>query len=242
MIKKKLFLLAACISFSISTIGQEYFYYSNGKQPLILIEDKMVVSIPVGSELISKRICENVQILSEDAYNYKLEKIFDVIVISQSELERLTTMEFWKEDAKSVILTNVFFYPPTRAELELYPSFVVELKNAEDEDLLTFYIEKHKLKNLGMYSKQLPLCYKLLLTPESENSSLDIANEMHESGKFEWAIPDFLGRGPVHDNIRGVISKAKEESQELFDLQGRRLQGEPRKGVYVSGGRKYVVR
>jgi len=29
---------------------------------------------------------------------------------------------------------------------------------------------------------------------------------------------------------------------ESFDLQGRRVQGEPQKGVYVSGGRKYVVR
>jgi len=40
----------------------------------------------------------------------------------------------------------------------------------------------------------------------------------------------------------GAVTSRAGESSAVFDLQGRRVQGEPRKGVYIQGGRKYVVR
>ena len=43
----------------------------------------------------------------------------------------------------------------------------------------------------------------------------------------------------VHNLPADVMLNARSLSP-LFDLQGRRIQGEPRKGMYVKDGKKYV--
>jgi len=229
---------------SIHTTAQTYYYYYKGsKIPLTRNESKVVVNVPKGNEEISERICSNIQILvkTEDQMmpgkNY-----FDMLVISRSEFEKLTSMEFWKEDAKSVILTYYYFTEKNAEALET-PFIDVWLKKAEDADLLTPYVEKYKLINYGRYSEYLPLVYVLILTPETEKNSLDIANEMYVSGDFKSAEPT-LSSPTIPDEIqvRHITSKTMKESSGIYDLQGRRLNGKPTKGVYIESGRKTVVR
>ena len=49
-----------------------------------------------------------------------------------------------------------------------------------------------------------------------------------------------LSRGSATDISPAEQMPAKAESSVLYDLSGRRIQGEPQKGMYIRGGKKYV--
>ena len=237
--KKILIGLLLLIICSLQATAQTdyYYYYGGQKMPLTLNEDKVVVNVPKDCAIISERIRATVQVLA--TMNGQTKGLsFDILTISRSEYEKLSSKDFWMEDVKSVILTSYYF---TEEGVEVFTSpFVhVKLKKAEDTDFLTPYVDKNKLRNLGSFSQYLPLWYVLVLTPESEKSPLQCANELQESGFFEYAEPDLVSL-TIPDGIhaQGITTTTPEESSRIFDLQGRRLTGKPTKGVYIEDGRK----
>ena len=214
-------------------IAQNDYYYYNGKKvPLILNVEKVVVSIPKECTETDERIRADVQVLSIIGDNS-----FDIFVISKSDYETLTTRDYWNEDAKSVIITSSYF---TEDNFEVYatPYLDVKLKEEQDVDLLASYAETYKLKIVRNMSS-MPLWYILALTPESEKSPLVCANELYESGKFAHSVPEFSSSSSIALSVRGVATVAK-ETFNLFDLQGRRLNAEPKHGVYIRNGKKVV--
>ena len=163
---------------------REYYYYYKGKKiPLTLNEDKVVVNIPKEHDGISKRIRANVPVLSTIK-----DEVFDSFIIPRSDFEKLTSQSFWEEDAKSVVLTSSYL---TEDNDEVYetPYLNVKLKKEEDAGLLDAYAEKYGLENRGSF-EYLPLWYILHVTPESEKSPLQCANELYESGEFASSVPD----------------------------------------------------
>ncbi len=159
-----------------------YYYYQGKKIPLTLNENKVVVSIPKEYDEIDKRIRANVQVLLKINA-----ETFDIIVISRPNFEALTSLDFWGEDAKSVILTSSY-YTETNEEVFATPHLNVRLKNEQDIDLLNSYAEEYRLRIAGK-SAFMPW-YILAVTPESEKSPLEIANELFESGNFAASVPD----------------------------------------------------
>ena len=155
-----------------------YYYYNGNKIPLTLNEKKVIVSIPKDCDGTRQRISAYVQILSTVK-----DKDFDIFVIPRSDFEKLASQDFWEEDAKSVVLTSCYF---TANKEEIYetPYLDVRLKKEEDVKLLDSYAEKYKLRNHGSFSQYLPLWYILNVTPESDKSPLQCANELYESGDF----------------------------------------------------------
>ena len=224
-----------------ATAQTEYFYYyNNQKMPLTLNENKITINVPKDNEEISERISANIQTLFNLEATVRGVSYFDMIAVTRSEYEKLTSMDFWKEDSKSVILSN-FFYTERHAEVMTNPFLSVKLKKAEDADLLVPYVENYKLRNLGNLYKNLPLIYSLILTPESEKNSLDVANELQESGVFQYSQPDFSFNAVLDETqVHGITVKKKENPSGLFDLQGRPVQSIPTHGVYVKESRKIV--
>ena len=165
-------------------INMAYYYYYQGKKiPLTLNENKVVVSIPKDCGEITERFRANVQTLfmiNDEA--------FDIYVIPQSEYEKLTTLDFWEKDAKSIVLTSSYF-TESNEEVFATPYLNVKLKKEEDIDLLTSYAEQYKLTIVGN-SPLMPLWYILSVTPESGKSPLKCANELYESGNFASSVPD----------------------------------------------------
>ncbi len=159
-----------------------YYYYQGKKIPLTLNENKVVVSIPKEYDEIDKRIRANVQVLLKIN-----DESFDIIVISRPNFEALTSLDFWGEDAKSVILTSSY-YTETNEEVFATPYLNVRLKNEQDIDLLNSYAEEYRLRIAGK-SAFMPW-YILAVTPESEKSPLEIANELFESGNFAASVPE----------------------------------------------------
>jgi hypothetical protein len=103
MSRKYLLLLMVFISCSIHAVAQTYYYYDayGKKTPITLNEDKLVVSIPRDYDEITKRISVNVQALFWTQDNY-----FDFFFITRSDFEKLTSLDFWEEDSKSVIISR----------------------------------------------------------------------------------------------------------------------------------------
>ena len=233
MSRKILLIISFLISCITYATAQNDYYYNNGQKiPLTLNEEKVVVSIPKERIETDERIRADVQVLGTIR-----DSSFDIIVITLSDYETLTSREYWNEDAKSVIITSSYF---TEDNFEVYstPYLNVELKEEQDVDLLASYADTYKLKIVSNMPL-MPLWYILALTPESEKSPLVCANELYESGKFAVSVPDFSSSSSIVLSARGVTTTAI-ESFKLFDLQGRPVQGSPKHGVYIQNGKKVM--
>ena len=53
---------------------------------------------------------------------------------------------------------------------------------------------------------------------------------------------DLAGSISLDTAIRSVASAIPEVSSDLYDLQGRRLNAQPTKGVYIQNGKKVVIK
>ena len=169
----------------ISAVVQTYYYYYNDEKiPLTLNENNYCINIPKEYDKIRERVRANVHLLDS------LRDVdFDGYIVTRTDYEKITSQDFWKEDAKSVIVTPSFFNERFKVGF-LTPYIYVKLKKEEDIDLLTSYAEKYRLINDGNHH-YFPLSYTLHVTLESDKSSLDIANDLYESGDFEYSQPGF---------------------------------------------------
>lgn len=237
IMKREFMLMLLSILCSISSMAQtdSYYYYRGTKIPLTLNEDKICVSIAKEHDMVSERIRANVQVLRTIENN-----AIDLFVISRSDFENLTSQEFWVEDAKSVILSSCYF-TENYEEVATSPYLTVKLKNEEDQDLLTSYAEQYKLRIVGN-DPLLPLWYILSLTPESEKSPLECANELWESEEFAASLPDFVPLSDDEAAIPNVATTPAKVSSDIYDLQGRHLTSQPSKGVFIKDGKKVVVK
>lgn len=236
MKRKQLLFVLLFISCSIHVIAQtDYYYYKGNKIPLTVNENKVCISVPKDCDETCGRIRANVQVLAKIQ-----DETFDIFVITQSDYEKLTSQDSWEEDSKSVMLTSCYF---TENNEEVYatPYLNVKLKKEEDRDLLNSYAEQYKLTIVD-FSSLMPLWYVLSITPGSEKSSVQCANELYESGDFAHSEPDFVSNTDIM-NVRNILlTESIEGNTVIHDLHGRRLTTKPQKGVYIQNGRKYVVK
>lgn len=236
MTMSRIYLLLLFISCSIHATAQtDYYYYKGNRIPLTINENKVCISVPKDCDETCGRIRANVQVLAKIK-----DETFDIFVITQSDYEKLTSQDSWEEDSKSVMLTSCYF---TENNEEVYatPYLNVKLKKEEDRDLLNSYAEQYKLTIVD-FSSLMPLWYVLSITPDSEKSSVQCANELYESGDFAHSEPDFASNTIIM-NVRNILpTESTEEYPETYDLQGRRLKGKPAKDLYIKNCRKIIAR
>ena len=238
------------LSASVSEVkAQTYYYYDDDtgkKTPITLNENKLLVSIPKDYDEISKRIRANVQALYAAS-----DKAFDFFFITRSDFDKLTSQDFWEEDAKSVIITPGYIKDDDRGdfyrEIFALPYVCITLKKDEDIDLLAPYLEKYRLEISWIGTWMTPIAVHLSLTLDSEKGPLEIANEMFESGVFAescpgWALAGSAECGP--NTVRSITTTQQPSTNFFNDLQGRRMaEGKPlQPGIYVKDGRKFVVK
>ena len=82
-----------------TTPQMAYYYYKGTKIPLTLNESKVCVNIPKECKGTSERVQANAKVLT--TIN---DETFDIFVISRSDFEKLTSLDSWEEDSKSMIL------------------------------------------------------------------------------------------------------------------------------------------
>jgi len=233
-----LLLTVAFVLCSYNAMAQtEYYHYRVGKKlGLTLNESKLGLNVPKENKELNECIKANAQILLSGYDN-----VTNSYYITRADYEKIASLDIWKEYSKSVILTRCFFQEDG---LEVFESAKIDLglKREEDVDLLNYYIDKYKLR-IRRHVDYMPLSYGLAITVDSGIGALECENTLYETGYFSWVELCLAYKLELDgQESSGITTPKKEESSAVFDLQGRRVQGEPRKGVYVSGGRKYVVR
>ena len=183
---KRLITLFICsLLIAIVNAQSSYYYYNGGKIPLTLNENKVVINIPKTYNEASERIRTNVQVLNTIA-----DEAFDILVISRSDFERLASLDSWKEDANSVILTSSY-YTEDNEEVFSTPYLNVKLKEEQDIDILNSYAEEYGLR-IVKNMPSMPLWYILALTLDTKKNTLECANGLFESGKFAASTPDLV--------------------------------------------------
>lgn len=187
-----MFFLIACPIFAVAKT--DYYYYKGKRIPLTLNEDKICVSIPKDCENIIERFLSNVKV-----QNTIKDDVFDIFIILQSDLNMLSSLDFWTEDSKSVILTSSYFTEYYNEEVFASPYLTLRLKKESDIDLLITSAERYGLKIIKN-DPLMPLWYILAINQDSDKNSLECANELFESGKFAAAIPDLCSDNLICSN------------------------------------------
>lgn len=195
MMSRKFFIMILfIISCSIHAIAQTDFYYYKGKKiPLTLNDKKVCVNMYRDNKDLSERIRANVQI--QDTIR---DETFESFIITRSDFKKLTSLGFWEEDAKSVILTSSYFYENNK-EVFASPYFYVKLKKEEDIDLLTSYAEMYGLE-IVKQNTFMPLWYTLAVTKDCDKDVLECVNALWESGDFAASEPDLCAKNLTCSN------------------------------------------
>lgn len=176
-------LLCLFLNTGVISAQTDYYYYKGKRIPLEINDNKVCISIPKDNIRTSKSVFKNVKVT-----NIITDKRLDIIIITQSDFEKLTSLDSWEEDSKSVILTSCYF---TKSNKEVFatPYLNVRLKKEEDIDILTSYAKEYGL-NIVKQDTLMPLWYVLALKLDSKTNSVECANKLFESGKFAASVPD----------------------------------------------------
>ena len=214
--RKIFFFLLFVFSCLMHVMAQtDYYYYQGNKIPLTIDENKVCINIPIECDDIIGRIHTNVQTLVSVK-----DEAFDIFITTLSDYEKLVSLDFWKEDSKSLIVTSCYITEQNN-EVCATPYLNVRLKNEQDLALLDSFAAKYKLRIVGN-SPLMPLWYIMAVTPNSEINTLECANELYESGYFASSTPDLA---PLTDETCFTTTSimSVKESIELYDLLGRRM-------------------
>lgn len=184
MKKRQFLILLLLMSSSIYVKAQAHYYYYRGKQiPLTINENKVCVSIPKDIGLVNNMLLRDIrhrEIIKDSDY--------EISIIQQSDLKRLTSTKSWEKEASSVLLSPSYMTEEGK-EVFLTPYLNVRLKREQDIDILLSLVEKHFLRIVKQDSF-MPHWFILSITPETGKNALEIANTLMESGIFAASVPD----------------------------------------------------
>ena len=164
---------------------QTGYYYQGKKIPLTLNEYKNCICIPKDSVGIKDRILANISIL--DIIN---DNAFFLYIVHVSDYQKLTSMDFWEKDSKSIITTQCYFFD-RGIEVFTDPYIIVGLKKEEDRSILESYSEQYGFK-IVRNEPLMPLYYILSITPICKMNTLECANKLYETGLFASSEPDLM--------------------------------------------------
>ena len=184
MSEKVIMIILLFISCSIGVIAQTSFYYYKGEKiPLIVNNNKACVSIPKDKGGTSKEYLRDINVLDTiwDAD-------FDIFIIRQSELKKLSASNSWEKNVKSIIVSSCY-RTLDNTEVFLTPYLNVRLKRKQDIGLLASLAEKYGLR-IVKQDRFMPLWYILSVSSNTGKNALDVANELWESGCFAASVPD----------------------------------------------------
>lgn len=188
MSKKFILLLLLLISCSVCAIAQTtYYYYKGEKIPLTIDNSKVCLSIPKNKRSVNKELLKDIQVLDTIR-----DTVFDISIIHQSDLKRLTASKSWGKEARNVLLSPSYRTNEGR-EVYLTPYLYVKLKREQDIDILASCAKDYNLRIVKRNSF-LPLWHILSISLESSQDALNIANELWESGHFAAAAPDLSSK------------------------------------------------
>lgn len=186
--KTKLLLLSMMMLCSMIAFSQSYYYY-NGKKEYVN-EDLTKITIlskPSKAMKNAKSITtdlQKLQTISDARYDISVYSLVNTKTKSTSSLKAVLAETL--EDA--IVLPC--YTDKNGSEMVMTNYLSVKLKSESDIDVLYATSKEYGLEIVDQ-NKYMPLWYSLSITSETEKTTLDVANELFESGLFASAFSDF---------------------------------------------------
>ena len=194
---KKLYILLLFLSISVGMFAKDSFFYSGNKRiPLYEVKGKEVIIIPAATTQIRRMAA---LAGGEEIKNDRL--VINVVSDSSASFKTL------KHIALPVRKENCY---TDSQGLELVPTGYInlKLKREEDRDLLERRAAEFGLE-ITEQNRYMPLWYELIINFENEESIIDIANRLYETGDFASCSPAFSFDGREEVKITPVDSDNK---------------------------------
>jgi len=176
--KKVLTVIVMVLMLSAGTKAQDkYYYYDGNKIPLTEQLDKAVILTKKTTGIAGIR---------DNAIKAIDDSQFKIQVVDRNSISKLVNKE------KSVSSLHIESCYKNHSGLELIPTgyINVELKQPTDYDKLQSLALTYNLVIVGQ-NDFMPLWYSLRLGEDNDNSVIDIANAIYESGVVFSSSPDF---------------------------------------------------
>lgn len=165
----------------------KYYWYRNEKITMIPVKSKSFI-------LIDTNLCDKDKLPKADFKPYELGNISSDKTkhLQYATLNKRFNPELYKEDG--IVYHSPFYIVGEDTEaLGVSNLFYVKLKSRGDFGKLEELAKEYKVEILGD-NKLLPLWFTLSCDKESAGDAIDMANAFYESGLFEQAEPDIMGR------------------------------------------------
>ncbi|MDR2066081.1 MAG: S8 family serine peptidase, partial [Prevotellaceae bacterium] len=189
---KKLIIIL-CFGLSVIYVnGQDFYMYVNGTQHFyetsatkMLIQSEMLDTISM-KNAIQGSITGQIQRIYQ--LNDKLAMI-DLKDVSKGTILRL--QEQWN-DQENVIYTSPILLDSVGAEIGgITNQVLIRLKSIQDYSLLINSITTYNIQSVKLYDFD-ERTYLLTIDKSSNKDAMQIANELYESGMFEYAEPNLI--------------------------------------------------
>ncbi|MDE7442020.1 MAG: hypothetical protein K2M69_07635 [Muribaculaceae bacterium] len=194
---RRLYIVSLFLSATLIVFAKDRFYYSGDKKiKLKEVKGKEVVIIPTVTSQIAR--------MSALAESRKIQDERLVINVVSDGSPSLKTMK-----SMSVPVRTEKCYIDSQG-LELTPTGYINLKLKKEEDI---DLLKRRAAEFGLditeQNKYMPLWYELVINFENEESVMDIANRLYETGDFASCSPAFSFDGREEVKITPVDSDNK---------------------------------
>lgn len=172
----------------LSSLSENPYYYSMGEKiPLTKVNDRMCVAVSLSTQISLPSDCSVVKEFKDDYFR---------IIVCENKVRNGIGSDAESFKAKLLAVSPTAIVSPcyktaSGDNVGVSPYLNVELKQATDSTLLETAARVNNLTIVSQ-SKFLPLWYILSVTPETNCTSLDIANWLYETGLFGESIADFL--------------------------------------------------
>ncbi|MDE7149154.1 MAG: hypothetical protein K2O01_01900 [Bacteroidales bacterium] len=189
----KLLCISSALCISPTLFAQEaYYYYDGEKVPLEVNHNKVSILTPKNGNTADKVFASK-----QSSYDYEYtiqDNRFEHMVVnlaswsSAQNKNGMVALTKRPIDEEAIVLP--IYQDEQFEELVLTNSLYVRLKQEQDGFLLDSIAKVYKLDIVDT-NEWMPLWHTLSITPQSQGSSLDIANAIFETGLFASAFPDF---------------------------------------------------
>ncbi|MDR1981924.1 MAG: T9SS type A sorting domain-containing protein [Tannerellaceae bacterium] len=182
---KRFLIFTVLFSLGISVFAQEYYrWYRGEKYPLILDPTRKLIWVHSADDTLdikNRLIEQNIQVLPFIVTIGAPHHCWAIIKSDQSD-----HFPDFTEDEMIVYEGGYFLFENGSAEGGLDPVFAVKLKNSDDFQELKKFAEENNVIVLGR-DRYMPLWHFLYCTKASKGNSMQMANQLYESGLYDAA-------------------------------------------------------
>lgn len=192
--KKKLFFIFLFFNFlGMASFAQDYFIYIGGEKHYFEISpNKILVQFAEDKDVsdIAEIVKENSSFELTDVK--KLERNLCLISFDGTNKSNIVTLsKKWKNN-NNILYSGVVFVDQSGKEIAALINYVtIRLKEEYDYSILQESIQSYQVDNVSQdeFDKNK---YLLNVNYSSEKDAMQIANELYETGKFDFVEPDLL--------------------------------------------------